>query len=255
MKALRITLLIYSFSFLTPLFATQAPPPPKIEQAASTTPKLRTFDLKKVFSSSPIIYSLLLLMSTSAVSLWLYTQATFRPKELMPQNFIDELRLHLENEKFDEARTLCRANPNLLASIVDVGLSTRKLGPQVMIDSMKAEGKRVAARYWQRLAVLNDIAIIAPMLGLLGTVIGMFYAFYDVNRSIESINAVFDGLGISVGTTVIGLVVAILSMILATTLKYRLLKNFSLVENEALALSVRIETTQPPEGYGINSAR
>ncbi len=78
------------------------------------------------------------------------------------------------------------------------------------------------------------------MLGLLGTVIGMFYAFYDVNRSAESINALFDGLGIAVGTTVAGLVVAILCMLFSTTLKYRLIKTLSHVENEALHLSTLI---------------
>jgi biopolymer transport protein ExbB len=119
-------------------------------------------------------------------------------------------------------------------------LTTRNLGPQVMIDAMKSEGKRASTAFWQRLSLLNDIVIIAPMLGLLGTVIGMFYAFYDVNRSIESINALFDGLGIAVGTTVVGLVVAILAMIFHTTLKYRVVKTLSLVENEALNLSALI---------------
>jgi len=109
-----------------------------------------------------------------------------------------------------------------------------------MMDAMKTEGKRAATPFWQRLSLLNDIAIVAPMLGLLGTVIGMFYAFYDVNRSVESINALFDGLGIAVGTTVVGLIVAILAMIFATTLKYRLVKTLSLVENEALGVSALI---------------
>ena len=74
-------------------------------------------------------------------------------------------------------------------------------------------------------------------MGLLGTVIGMFYAFYDVNRSAESINTLFDGLGVAVGTTVAGLVVAIFAMIFSTTLKYRLIKALSKVENESLSMS------------------
>jgi biopolymer transport protein ExbB len=110
-----------------------------------------------------------------------------------------------------------------------------------MMDSIKSEGKRASTAFWQRLSLLNDIVIIAPMLGLLGTVIGMFYAFYDVNRSVESINALFDGLGIAVGTTVMGLIVAIFSMILYTTLKYRIVNTLSLVENEALSLSSLID--------------
>ena len=244
MNLVRNTLLIFVFTLAGSLWAGEkSAAPPKIEQRAPAAKgKLQSFDLKKVYGSSPTIYTILLLMSSSAIVIWLYTQATFRSREIMPKEFVEQLRLHLNDKRFDDAYQLCQQQTNILASIVGVGLCTRKMGAQIMTDSMKSEGKRVSAAFWQRLAILNDIAIIAPMLGLLGTVIGMFYAFYDVNRSVDSINAVFDGLGVSVGTTVVGLVVAILSMILATTLKYRLIKNFSIVENEALTLSVRIDT-------------
>ncbi len=199
-------------------------------------------DIKEVFTASPMIYSLLSIMSVASLAIWLYSLATFRPKEIMPDKFRDELKSLLIEEKYDYAKQFCEQKPNLLASLITAGLVTRNLGAQVMIDSMKSEGKRASTPFWQRLALLNDIAMVAPMLGLLGTVIGMFYAFYDVNRSIESINALFDGLGIAVGTTVVGLIVAILAMLFATTLKYRLVKTLSHVENEALALSALIQT-------------
>ncbi len=199
--------------------------------------KAQMLDLKKVFASAPLIYSFLILLSLASMVIWLYSLATFRPKEIMPPSFLNELRPLLESGKFDEAKILCANEGSVLAQLMAAGLTTRKLGPQVMIDAMKSEGKRASTSFWQRLSLLNDIVIVAPMLGLLGTVIGMFYAFYDVNRSIESINALFDGLGVAVGTTVVGLIVAILSMIFYTTLKYRVVRSLSLVESEALNLS------------------
>ena len=200
-----------------------------------STPQL--FDITTVFNSAPIIYTLLLLMSVASLGIWLYSMVTFRSKDIMPREFQENLRSLLEAEKYDEALKLCAGYENLLSLLVKIGLTTRNLGPQIMMDAMKSEGKRASTTFWQRLSVLNDIVIIAPMLGLLGTVIGMFYAFYDVNRSIESINALFDGLGIAVGTTVMGLIVAILAMMFHTTLKYRVVRNLSEVENEALTLS------------------
>lgn len=197
-------------------------------------------DFKTVFGSAPIIYSLLALMSVASMGIWLYSLITFRAKDIMPEDFRRELRSLLEKEQYEQAEKLCGLRINILSTLMKTGLTTRVLGPQVMIDAMKSEGKRAATAFWQRLSLLNDIVIIAPMLGLLGTVIGMFYAFYDVNRSIESINALFDGLGIAVGTTVAGLIVAILAMIFHTTLKYRVVKTLSLVENEALTLSALI---------------
>lgn len=197
-------------------------------------------DLKSVFSSAPIIYSLLSLMSIASMGIWLYSLITFRAKDIMPEEFRGELKMLLQAEQYDQAYELCASKENILSSLVKTGLTTRNFGPQVMIDAMKSEGKRASTAFWQRLSLLNDIVIVAPMLGLLGTVIGMFYAFYDVNRSIESINALFDGLGIAVGTTVMGLIVAILAMIFHTTLKYRVVSTLSLVENEALNLSALI---------------
>jgi biopolymer transport protein ExbB len=194
-------------------------------------------DLKSVFSSAPLIYTLLSAMSVASMGIWLYSLITFRAKDIMPESFRNELRELLQRGKYAEANELCNTKENLLGSLIKTGLTTRDFGPQVMLDAMKSEGKRASTAFWQRLSLLNDVVIIAPMLGLLGTVIGMFYAFYDVNRSIESINALFDGLGIAVGTTVMGLIVAILAMIFHTTLKYRIVNSLSLVENEALNLS------------------
>ena len=79
------------------------------------------------------------------------------------------------------------------------------------------------------------------MLGLLGTVLGMFYAFYDLNRSFESITSLFDGLGVSVGTTVAGIFVAILAMVLHSTSKYKLIKSLTYAENEAVTLARLID--------------
>ena len=211
---------------------------PSVIEASPPTPHF--IDLKKVFMASPFIYSVLVLMSISSMTIWLYTLATFRTKGIMPASFREQLRSLIDAKHWDGAKQLCKEKPNLLSSIIMTGLRARKFGVQVMMDAMKTEGKRASTPLWQRLSLLNDIALVSPMLGLLGTVIGMFYAFYDVNRSVESINALFDGFGIAVGTTVVGLIVAILSMMFAATLKYRLIKTLSEVENEAVALSAYI---------------
>ena len=199
-----------------------------------------TLDLVKVFGSSPLIYSALLLLSVAGVGIWLYSLLTFRPKDIVPVQFVNEVQGMLRSGQFQQVSELCTQRSDLLASLLIAGLRARHQGASVMLDSMKSEGKRLSAPLWQRLSLLNDIALVAPMLGLLGTVIGMFYAFYDMNRSIESINSLFDGLGVAVGTTVFGLIVAIMAMIFATTLKYRLVNTLSLVENEALRLSALI---------------
>ncbi|NGX39929.1 MAG: hypothetical protein KR126chlam1_01268 [Chlamydiae bacterium] len=205
-------------------------------------------NLKQVFSGSPIIYTLLLFLSVFSVCVWLYSMLTVRSVALLPPTMIKELRKKLVSNQFDEALDICVKEKHFFCKMLAAGILARRHGLNVMIDSMKAEGKRSTVNFWQRITLLNEIAIIAPMVGLLGTVMGMFYAFYDLNRSIESVSLLFDGLGISVGTTVAGLSVAILSMILYTIAKYRLVKILVNVENEAQTFASLIDTRSP--GYG-----
>lgn len=208
------------------------------QPAANTT----TIDLMKVFQSCPVIYLILFAMSLSACVLWLYSLLTFKLSYLMPTRFHVEIRSLLAKKQFDAVLDRCEKERHLFSQVISSGVSSRKHGPEVMIEMMQAEGKRCGNMLWQRISFLNEIAVIAPMLGLLGTVLGLFFAFYDSNRSAESITALFDGLGVAVGTTVVGLVVAILAMIFYTMLKFRLVKLMHTIENESLALITLIET-------------
>ncbi len=199
-------------------------------------------DLKRAFVGSPFIYTLLFGMSMFSVFIWLYSLLALKKTARVPQQLIGNLHSNLNGNHFDEALSLCNSQDALLCKMVASGIQSRKYGLSAMIESMKAEGKRSSMNFWQKIGLLNDIAILAPMLGLLGTVLGMFYAFYDVNRSIESITSLFDGLGISVGTTVAGLIVAILALILHSTAKYRLIRVLSQVESEAHGIASLIDS-------------
>ena len=190
-------------------------------------------DLNQAFSGSPIIYSILFAMSVVAVCIWLYSILTLRSSARLSATVLKKVQNKLNSNHFEEALSICTEHNNLFCKMVASGIQSRRHGLPMMVEAMKAEGKRASTSFWQKLSLLNDIAVIAPMIGLLGTVLGMFYAFYDINRSIESISTLFDGLGISVGTTVAGLIVAILALILHSTAKYRLVRALAQVENEA----------------------
>lgn len=214
----------------------------------SLTPPIATdavkLDLFEVFSSSPVIYTILALLSISSLALWLYSLLTLKLAYLMPNELTTTVRNHLAEKQFEAALVSCQKDRSICSSIIASGISARKHGAKVMMDAMQSEGKRVGNRLWQRVSVLSEIATIAPMLGLLGTVLGLFFAFYDVNRTPESINTIFDGLGIAVGTTVAGLVVAILSSVFYTTLKFRLVSLLNTLENEVIDLVNMIETSR-----------
>ncbi len=198
-------------------------------------------NIQQAFSGSPIIYTILSAMSIFSLCVWLYSILSLRKSGAISALFLKNVKNKLNSNHFDDALSLCQHHENLISKMVASGINARRHGLPIMIEAMKSEGKRASIHFWQRIGLLNDIAIIAPMLGLLGTVLGMFYAFYDINRSIESISTLFDGLGVSVGTTVAGLIVAILALILHSIAKYRLVKVLATVENEAQSLATLID--------------
>ncbi len=195
----------------------------------------------QVFAGSPIVYSLLLMLSVFALFVFLYNLLSIRG---ISDSFVRKLRQKLMSNQFEEALSLCMKSEQPLSRMMSSAISMRRHGFTQMTEAMKTEGKRATVGFWQKIALLNDIAVVAPMLGLLGTVLGMFYAFYDLNRSRESVSTLFDGLGISVGTTVGGLVVAIMAMLLHSFSKYRLMRLLTRAEDEAQALVVLLDTKQ-----------
>ena len=58
----------------------------------------------------------------------------------------------------------------------------------ILRDAMEDEGGRQAGLLWQRLQYLMDIAVIAPMVGLLGTVWGMMVSFSGLESGVSMIN-------------------------------------------------------------------
>lgn len=226
--------LAYLFLFTSLPLAAQELPSSEIIKAK--------IDLLLMFQKAPVIYSALLGLSVISLVIWLYSVYTLKLSDMMPSNFIHQVREQLIERRFEAALMSCQQDQNFSSHVIACGIAARKHGPQVMMEAMQAEGKRCGNDLWQRISILNDIAVVAPMIGLLGTVLGMFYAFYNAQQSQESFTSIFDGLGVAMGTTILGLFVAILSMFFYTTLKYRVVKLLNCIENEALSLGSLIET-------------
>lgn len=197
-------------------------------------------DIEKIFVGAPIIYSLLALLSVGALSIWIYTLITWRRQLTMPQQFIDSVSECLKSGDFEGAKQQCQSSNSAIATILNCGLNTKNHGSKAVFKAIESEGRRLGMRLWQKISLLNDIAVTAPMMGLLGTVLGIFYGFYDKKRAYENLLTVFDGLGIAIGTTVVGLLVAILAMILHATLKIWAAGLLSDLEMRAMRLASAI---------------
>lgn len=116
-------------------------------------------------------------LSIGVVALIVYFFIAFKKEKLIPDVFFNESRTLLENKKYDDVRTLCNANGTLISGVVLAGLDRLDHDKLVVKEAMEDEGRRGIDGLWQKLSYLSDIAVIAPLVGLLGTVFGMIQAF------------------------------------------------------------------------------
>jgi biopolymer transport protein ExbB len=157
----------------------------------------------------PIILCSIGSMGIIVERFWSLQKKKILPPELLPQVW----KLYRE-KKLDDAtlRSLKASSP--LGSILAAGLANSHHGREVMKQCIEETGRRVVHDLERFLNTLGTIALITPLLGLLGTVFGMIQVFSALMQHGAGDPAVLAG-GISVAliTTAAGLTVAIPSLI------------------------------------------
>jgi biopolymer transport protein ExbB len=137
----------------------------------------------------------------------------------------------------DDARRICEYHSCPLSSVALAALDYRRHvteGEQAMVrDVIEGEGGRQAESIMGQTQYLLDIAVISPMVGLLGTVFGMLKAFSTVATDIASAKPVALAAGVSQAlvTTAYGLIVGIPAMTFYAYFRRRASKLVSLLES------------------------
>jgi len=133
-----------------------------------------------------------------------------RKKKLAPPELKEQLRTLLKDKKYDDAIKLCDDTPCTLTRILAAGLRARHRGKAVMEEAFAEHGAREGMVLRARISYLNTIAVIEPMLGLLGTVSGMIKAFANVaSMGMGKSSVLANNISEALMTTYGGLVVAI----------------------------------------------
>ena len=129
------------------------------------------------------------------------------------QNFMKDIRDYMGEGKFKSAVTLCRRYDNPVARMIETGIN--RLGrPLTDIQSaIENTGNVEVARLEKGLPLLASIAGGAPMIGFLGTVLGMVKAFFNMSKAGNNIDITLlsDGIYTAMLTTVGGLIVGIIA--------------------------------------------
>ena len=181
--------------------------------------------------------------SVFGVALALYLFWTLRSSQVAPPRQLDELLAQVRGEDLAAARRLCEARTTPLALVALAAFDHLRhasaADPVLLRADMEAEGSRQAEAIQGQTQWLLDLSVIAPMLGLLGTVLGMLKAFGSVATDIASAKPVVLAAGVSqaIVTTIFGLFVAIPAMLAYSYFRRRAARQTAALEAAATALA------------------
>ena len=156
----------------------------------------------------------------SVIALWFGIErvVVLRRGRVIPRPFVERFLQHLEQGLLDpeSALELCEQNDSPVAAVFAHGV--RKWGkPSVEVEQAIIDGgERQVGQLRKHVRVLNGVATVTPLLGLLGTVVGMIQAFNDIATAgaMGSPEQLAVGIAVALLTTAFGLAIAIPSLIM-----------------------------------------
>lgn len=179
-----------------------------------------------------------------------------RRSKILPDWFLDQLRQHLSEGRLEAAEDLCGDHDFPLAHMVGAGLERADAPRDVVKEAVTEEGKREVFRMERFVNALSAIATVSPLIGLLGTVLGMIGVFQNVVQQASGggqvqTQALAGGIWQALITTAAGLAVAI-PVYLAYRYVLSRIDQYA-VEMEEYALDA-IDHIAPPERPGSREA-
>lgn len=181
------------------------------------------------------IMAVLGVLSIIAVYIFIERFLTIKKASQDDKHFMNNIRDFIHNGRLDSALALCRNNESPIARMIEKGLI--RIGRPLSDINIAIEnvGKLEVARMEKNIAGLATIAGAGPMLGFLGTVIGMVVAFYDMSMAGNNIDIALLSNGIyqAMITTVGGLIVGIMAYVFYNILVSRVEKLVFILEMRA----------------------
>ena len=160
------------------------------------------------FLMAPIILCSIIALTIVVERFW-----TLREQKIAPANLAEQIiKLHNKNRITREAISKLKNN-SPLGQILAAGLRNMNAERELMKESIEEEGRQVVLELERFLNTLGTIASITPLLGLLGTVIGMIKVFAVITSlGVGDPKILADGISEALITTAAGLSVAIPSV-------------------------------------------
>ena len=151
------------------------------------------------------------------VVIYIYFERLFAIKSAtkVNSNFMAQIKTYVLNHKIDGAQALCLSENKPVARLISKGLSRIGRPLEDISTSLENAGRLEIYKLVKNVSILATIAGAAPMIGFLGTVIGMILSIFEISNAGGNIDMqlLSNGLYTAMTTTVAGLIVGIVGYI------------------------------------------
>ena len=178
------------------------------------------------YDNAGLVGYIIILMSIVALALIIENFMSIKREKLAPPDVLDELEALFDGEQFQDAVELCEQDKNYLTNCVGAGLSKLGHSFETMQTSLREMQTEESVKLFQKIGWLSLISAIAPMMGLFGTVTGMFVTFSTIAAAGGSVSpaTLAGGIKLALITTIFGLTVAIPVGVAFYTLRNRVIR-------------------------------
>ena len=167
--------------------------------------------MKMMSDGGPVMW-LILFASIISMVIFLEKWFQFHREQIHVGELINGLFNVLRRDGYVEAITLCDNTPGPVAKVLNAAILARQRGDENLDNAISSACLDEVARLERHMSILGTIGYIAPLLGLLGTVLGMMEAFQAVHATASvylSVTQLAGAVNLALITTASGLAVAI----------------------------------------------
>ena len=133
-----------------------------------------------------------------------------RAERIVPKGLVPEVEARLDEGQIEEAVVVCRKSDSMMARVLLAGLRLQGKPRAMIREALEDAGRRESRELDRFLGTLAAIAGVAPLMGLLGTVLGMIQIFQEIeSKHIGQYESLAGGIYVALITTAAGLIVAI----------------------------------------------
>ncbi len=172
------------------------------------------------------------------ISIYIFIERclTLRSAVATDPTFMKRIRENIIDGDIENATRLCRKNDTVYAKLILKGITRIGRPTQEVLNAVENTGNIEISRLGKGLAWLSTTAAAAPMIGFLGTVVGMMQAFFAMADAGTAVSLASLGSGISLAlvTTVAGLIVGILALFAYNYLTSRLNRTMTEMESQTM---------------------